>query len=104
MRFDGVALARPADDVDLSSVTTAKRTGPAVWVAPGSLEVPFSRTLTATEVAAVRELLTAPTDAVATWRGQVQDYLAQTSPSTADNAAAIKNMARLLLDVLDRQQ
>ncbi len=104
MRFDIWSLPRAADQVDLSGATTAKRTGPAWFGADGRLEIPFDRTLTTTEVAAVTKLLTAPSDAVATWRGQVQDYLAVTTPTTAQNTAAIKNLARLLLDVLDRQQ
>ena len=102
MIFDDIVLARSADDVDLSSVTTATRTGPAAWVAPGSLEIPFSRALTDSEVAAVRQLLTAPTDAVAQWRAQVSDFLAIPSPTPAQTTAAFQNLVRLTLDLLDR--
>lgn len=103
MRFEIKTLARSADATDLSAATTAKRTGPAAWTADGWLDIPFDRALTAAEVVAVTRLLTAPTDAVATLRTQLQDYLALTSPSTADSKAAITSLARLVLDVLDRK-
>lgn len=104
MRFNlPNSLPRPADSVDLSTATTAKRTGPAVWAEPGWLEIPFDRELTPAEVSAVTALLTAPTNAVATWRRQVEDYLALATPSTAQNAAVIKILARLVLDALNRR-
>ncbi|ROR91779.1 hypothetical protein [Nocardioides aurantiacus] len=102
-RFDQITLPRPADSVDVSPATTAKRTGPAMWIAPGSLEVPFDRELTTTEVAAVRALLTVPTDEAATWRSDLEKYLALTTPTTAQNTAAIRTLAHLALDMLDRK-
>ncbi|MCW3041181.1 MAG: hypothetical protein JWM31_3086 [Solirubrobacterales bacterium] len=85
-------------------MTTAVRTGPATWVAPGVLEIPFNRDLTATEIAGVRQLLAAPTDAAAQWRQQVTDFLALTSPTPTQSADAIRSLSRLVLDLLDRNK
>jgi hypothetical protein len=60
VRFDLATLARPVDDTDFSDLTTATRTGPAVWTEDGALDIPFDRDLTDTEVAAIsNRLLTA---------------------------------------------
>lgn len=106
MRFEITALpvGRIADEVDLSSATTAKRTGPAAFAADGRLDIPFDRALTPAEVDGVTRLLTSPTDTTAALRKQVTDYLALTSPSTVQNTAMFKGLSRLVLEILDRQK
>lgn len=105
MKFEitGAKLARPADLVDLSSATSAQRTGSSWWAEDGRLEIPFDRDLTPAEVVAVTALLTAPTDVTAELRDRVETYLAYESPTTADNTAVLRSLARLALELLDHQ-
>lgn len=104
MRFYITQLPRPADDVDFSSATTAKQTGPAKWASAGELDIPFDRKLTAAEAAAVELLLTSADNTEASVREQCANFLANPSPTTAQNSAHLKLLTRLLLDQLDRRQ
>lgn len=82
--------ARTVDDVDLSDLTSAQRTGPAVWDEDGLLRVPFDRDLTADEEALIRRrLLTRDADQeseVAT----MQDALVALAGKTGTIAGALR--------------
>ena len=60
MILEVATLARAAD-VDVSDLTTAKRTGRARWVSPTRLSIPFDKDPTPAEVAAIRRRLTTAT-------------------------------------------
>ena len=88
-------VARSVDDTDLSDLTTAKRTGPAMWTENG-LEIPFSRTLTDSEVAAITRRLTSADGA----EEQLRAVL--TSASSSDTAALLRALAQMVLRLSDR--
>lgn len=103
MRVDlqGKPLVRPADEADLTGVTTAKRTGPAAWVADGVLDVPFDRTLTATELEGVRRRLTSVTDEEATIRDATLAFLSLSAPTAAETVDQVRRLTRIVLGLLD---
>lgn len=80
----GAELRRSPDDVDLSDLTTASRTGEPVWLEDGTLDIPFDRPLSADEQALIRRrLLTADATEeswVAQARAVVADLAGQTTP------------------------
>lgn len=90
------------DDVDFSDVTTAVRTGPAVWAEDGTLDIPFDRDLTAVELAAVRRRLESRTTVLEGLREGCEAYLDLPTPTAAQNAAQLKRMTRVLLVLLQR--
>lgn len=96
------AVARDVDSTDLSDLTTAMRTGPAVW-SNGGLEIPFDRELTQSEVDAIALRLTTSDSAEEADHQKLVDYLAKTSPTAAEQRAHLKIVTRLLLRVLDAQ-
>jgi hypothetical protein len=101
MRFNIQALARDAD-TDVSDLTSAKRTGPAVWAEGGNgLDIPFDRPLSAAEVEAVTVRLTSATTTEETFRTSAVAYLALSNPSPGDNTAQLQRVTRLLLSMLD---
>jgi len=89
-------VARSVDDTDLSDLTTAKRTGPAMWTENG-LEIPFSRTLTDSEVAAITRRLTSADGA----EEQLRAVLTSSS-TTSDTAALLRALAQMVLRLSDR--
>lgn len=102
MRLPIQSLARSVDDVDLSSVTTAKRTGPAVWVGEGVMDIPFDRPLTDTEADAVALLLASQDDDEAHGRKKARDFLDDDAPNLADITAQVQTLTDLVLRLLDK--
>lgn len=95
MRFDIGNVVRPVDQTDFSDLTTATRKGAATWQDDGSLEIPFSRTLTDDEVAAITIRLSTADDEQEQARWAVQAalavneaYLALPSPKTSTQVEA----------------
>lgn len=103
MRLDISTVARSVDDTDFADLTTAKRTGSAVWVDDGVLEIPFDRDLTPAEADAVALRLTTQDSAEEQLRKALEAYLQLTSPTAAQNAAVLKPLARLALRLLDKR-
>lgn len=101
MKFKVARLPRAADSVDISDLTTAKRSGPAVWVDDGVLEVPFDRDLTQTEIDAIRLRLMSESSSEEGDRKAAANYLALTSPTVAQSAAQLQRLTRLVLGLLD---
>jgi len=101
MRIQIATLARPAD-VDLSDLTTANRVGPAHWVDDTTLEIPFDRELTTAETAAIRNRLITPDASMEQVRQLLADYIAKPTTTPADDAQALKLMARAVLAYFDR--
>ena len=96
MRFHIRTLVRPAD-VDVSDLTTAKRTGLPEWVKDGVLEIPFDRRLSGVEVAAVKLRLTTADAAEEALHRQLAAYLTVKDPSATQTAAQVKALTRLVL-------
>jgi hypothetical protein len=94
------SVARDVDTTDLTDLTTAERTGPAVWVA-GGLEVPFNRDLTQDEVDAVVLRLTTVDDGEEQLRGAVEAFLSVESPTVAEQRAQLKSLTHLVLRLLE---
>lgn len=97
-------LARNVDAVDLSDLTTAKRTGPAEWVSAGVLDIPFDRVLTTVEVAAITLRLTNKTNDLAILCGNLDTFLATASPTSTQVVSAFKDLIRLYRAQTDRGQ
>jgi hypothetical protein len=97
VRFELGTVARPVDDVDFSDLTTATRTGPAVWLEDGGLEIPFDRDLTDAEVAAVVNRLLTPDAAKEEIRRVLTGYLANPAPTPTETQAAWDTIAEAVL-------
>lgn len=93
-------VARPVDDVDLSDLTTAVRTGPAVWTDDG-LDIPFDRDLTPDEVAAVVLRLTTVDAADEQARVMLTDYLNNAAPSAEETDAQVRLLTALAVKLMD---
>lgn len=104
MKLRVTDLPRPADEVDLSSATTARRTGRARWDPDemGVLDLPFDRELTADEEAAVLLLLQSPTEEAADLVGATEVFVGKANPSAVETAAQVKVLSRLMLELRNR--
>lgn len=94
-------VLRSVDDVDLSDVTDAVRTGPAVWV-DGGLEVPFDRDLTPDEVTAIaRRLMSVDATEEQQWIA-VETYLDDPAPDLTAITAQVRVLTDLALRLLNQ--
>lgn len=97
MRFPVTTVARPVDQTDLSDLTTARRTGPATWTEDGQLDIPFSRALTPTEVAAIVTRLTTVDSGEETLRKACETFLKLDAPTAEQTSAQVKVLTRIVL-------
>jgi hypothetical protein len=97
VRFDLPTVARSVDDTDLSDLTTAARTGPAVWLEDGALEIPFDRDLTDTEVAAISNRLLTTDAAKEAIRWVLVQYTANEAPTAAETRQAWDTIAEAVM-------
>lgn len=88
------------DEVDWSDLFDAKQTGPAAWVVgqPNVLDIPFSRDLTAAEVAMVQRRLESEDADEEAQIANIDAFLAQ------GTAASSKALAQALLAVVKIQR
>lgn len=94
-------VLRSVDDVDLSDLTDAVRTGPAVWT-DGGLEVPFDRDLTPDEVTAVaRRLMSTDATEEQQWN-DVTTFLDNPTPDLAAITAQVRILTDLALRLLNQ--
>lgn len=102
-------LARAAADVDLSDLGLgARQTGPAYWdpSTPGVLVVPMDPepTLTPVQEQKIIRRFKSRSNTEADTRDQLEAFLALTNPTAAQNQAAIRGIARLVLDLLSVEE
>jgi hypothetical protein len=100
VRFELGTVARPVDDVDFSDLTTATRTGPAVWLEDGGLEIPFDQDLTDTEVAAVVNRLLTADAAKEAIRWVLVQYRDNPAPTPAETQEAWNTIADAVIAYL----
>jgi hypothetical protein len=97
VRFALPTVARSVDDTDLSDLTTAARTGPAVWADDGSLDIPFDRDLTDTEVAAISNRLLTTDAAKEAIRWVLVQYTANEAPTAEETRQAWDTIAEAVM-------
>jgi hypothetical protein len=109
MRLAVGRLARAAADVDLSDLGLgARQTGPAYWDPDvmGVLVVPMDPepTLTPAQEAKILRRFKSRSNTEADTRDQLEAFLALTNPTAAQNQAAMRGLARVVLDLLNVEE
>lgn len=109
MRLNLGTLARSVEQVDLSDLGLGTRqTGPAYWdpTTPGVLVIPMDPepTLTPAQEQKIIRRFRSRSNTEADTRDQLEAYLALANPTAAQNQAAMRGLARLVLDLLNVEE
>jgi hypothetical protein len=109
VRLNVGRLARAAADVDLTDLGLGTRqTGPAYWDPDvmGVLVIPMDPepTLTPAQEQKVVRRFKSRSNQEADTRDQLEAFLALASPTAAQNQAAVRGLARLVLDLLTAEE